>query len=113
MGRILLLCHMSIRLQMVGSSHCYSMAFFFCNILQDANPSSSYLGIVSGTVGGMGNLGGIVFAIIFRYNGSHYARSLWIIGVICIAGNMAVSWVHPLSRRKPRFQSNKCIVVSG
>ncbi|KAK5709394.1 hypothetical protein LTS12_028092 [Elasticomyces elasticus] len=27
-------------------------------------------GIVSGTVGGMGNLGGIIFAIIFRYNDS-------------------------------------------
>ncbi|ODM16746.1 Nitrate transporter [Aspergillus cristatus] len=55
-------------------------------------------GIVSGTVGGLGNLGGIIFAIIFRYNGSHYARSLWIIGVICIAGNMLLSWIRPVPR---------------
>lgn len=46
----------------------------------------------------MGNLGGIIFAIIFRYNGSHYGQSLWIIGVICIAGNMAVSWIRPVPK---------------
>ena len=55
-------------------------------------------GIVSGTVGGLGNLGGIIFAVIFRYNGYHYARSLWIIGVICIAGNMLLSWIRPVPR---------------
>lgn len=78
-----------------------------------ANLSFSYTGIVSGTVGGMGNLGGIVFAIIFRYNGSHYARSLWIIGTICIAGNVAISWVYPVPRRKLGLQPTKCLVVSG
>lgn len=57
-------------------------------------------GIVSGAVGGMGNLGGIIFAIIFRYNGSHYARSLWIIGIIAIAANLAVSWIRPVPRRQ-------------
>ncbi|OGM39500.1 nitrate transporter CrnA [Aspergillus bombycis] len=57
-------------------------------------------GIVSGAVGGMGNLGGIIFAIIFRYNGTHYARSLWIIGAIAIAANLAVSWIRPVPRRQ-------------
>lgn len=55
-------------------------------------------GIVSGIVGGFGNLGGIVFAIIFRYNGSDYARSMWIIGVISLAANMAVSWIRPVPK---------------
>lgn len=55
-------------------------------------------GIVSGIVGGFGNLGGIVFAIIFRYNGSDYARSMWIIGVISLVANMAVSWIHPVPK---------------
>lgn len=57
-----------------------------------------FIGIVSGVVGGMGNLGGIIFAIMFRYNGSHYGQSLWIIGVICIIGNMAVSWIRPVPK---------------
>lgn len=55
-------------------------------------------GIVSGLVGGFGNLGGIVFAIIFRYNGSDYGRSLWLIGVISLAANLAVSWIRPVPR---------------
>ena len=55
-------------------------------------------GLVSGAVGGMGNLGGIIFAIIFRYNDSDYARALWIIGVISIAANLAVAWVRPVPK---------------
>ncbi|KAF9252101.1 hypothetical protein DTO006G1_2848 [Penicillium roqueforti] len=55
-------------------------------------------GIVSGIVGGLGNLGGIIFAIIFRYNGSNYGRSLWIIGVISLATNLAVSWIRPIPK---------------
>ncbi|THC96154.1 hypothetical protein EYZ11_004375 [Aspergillus tanneri] len=55
-------------------------------------------GIVSGAVGGMGNLGGIICAIIFRYNGSHYARSLWIIGVVVIVANLAVTWIRPVPK---------------
>ncbi|KAJ5752886.1 hypothetical protein N7520_009803 [Penicillium odoratum] len=52
-------------------------------------------GIVSGLVGGFGNLGGIIFAILFRFNGKQYGRSVWIMGVISLAGNVAVSWIRP------------------
>ncbi|KAF7597634.1 hypothetical protein BBP40_000112 [Aspergillus hancockii] len=55
-------------------------------------------GIVSGAVGGMGNLGGIIFAIVIRYNGAQYARSFWIIGVVAIAANLAVCWIRPVPR---------------
>ncbi|KAJ5158349.1 Major facilitator superfamily domain general substrate transporter [Penicillium coprophilum] len=55
-------------------------------------------GIVSGIVGGFGNLGGIVFAIIFRYNGPSYGRSMWIIGVISLSANLAVCWIRPVPR---------------
>ncbi|KAJ5806600.1 uncharacterized protein N7503_004202 [Penicillium pulvis] len=55
-------------------------------------------GIVSGLVGGFGNLGGIIFAIIFRYNESHYARSIWIMGVLSLVGNLAVSWIRPVAK---------------
>lgn len=52
-------------------------------------------GVVSGFTGACGNLGGIVFAIIFRY-GTSYANSLWIIGAIVIGINAAVSWIKPV-----------------
>ncbi|KAF2084569.1 nitrate transporter [Saccharata proteae CBS 121410] len=55
-------------------------------------------GIVSGVTGASGNLGGIVFAIIFRYNGLDYAKVFWIIGVIAIAINLAVCWIKPIPR---------------
>jgi NNP family nitrate/nitrite transporter-like MFS transporter len=55
-------------------------------------------GILSGIVGATGNLGGIIFAIIFRYNGSHYNRVIWIIGAISIGVNLSVSWIRPVPR---------------
>lgn len=80
------------------------LAFFLeaCNganfaVVPHVHPYAN--GIVSGLVGGFGNLGGIIFAIIFRYNGSSYGRSLWIIGVISLAANLAVSWIHPVPKK--------------
>jgi NNP family nitrate/nitrite transporter-like MFS transporter len=46
----------------------------------------------------MGNFGGIVFAIIFRYSGTHYDRALWIIGAIVAGVNISVSWIRPVPR---------------
>ncbi|KAK5132968.1 hypothetical protein LTR08_008331 [Meristemomyces frigidus] len=55
-------------------------------------------GIVSGFTGACGNLGGIIFAIIFRYNGKDWPKTFWIIGVITIAMNLAVCWIKPIPR---------------
>ena len=57
-------------------------------------------GILSGLTGGGGNLGGVVFAIIFRVlgDGSDYANAFWIIGVMHIAINLAVCWIPPLPK---------------
>ncbi|KAL9638141.1 MAG: hypothetical protein Q9164_001735 [Protoblastenia rupestris] len=55
-------------------------------------------GIVSGCTGAAGNLGGIVFAIIFRYNGRDYGRVFWIIGVMTIGINLALSWIKPIPK---------------
>jgi NNP family nitrate/nitrite transporter-like MFS transporter len=60
--------------------------------------SLTHPGIVSGFVGAAGNFGGIIFAIIFRYNGTHYARVLWIMGIIIIALNLTFSWVRPIPK---------------
>lgn len=85
------------------------LAFFLeaCNganfaVVPHVHPYAN--GVVSGLVGGFGNLGGIIFAIIFRYNGSDYGRSMWIIGVISVAANMAVSWIRPVPKN-PLFES--------
>ncbi|CAK4034238.1 nitrate transporter [Lecanosticta acicola] len=63
-------------------------------------------GVVSGFTGASGNLGGIIFSIIFRYNVDtvkgvavvNYARSIWIIGVIMIGINVAVCWIKPIPK---------------
>ena len=55
-------------------------------------------GIVSGCTGASGNLGGIVFAIIFRYNGKNYSKVFWIIGIMTIGINLALSWIKPIPK---------------
>ncbi|KAI5923302.1 nitrate transporter [Camillea tinctor] len=57
-------------------------------------------GIVSGTTGAGGNLGGVIFSIIFRFMGSgtDYARSLWVSGVLMIGLNLVLCWVPPIPR---------------
>ena len=79
------------------------MAFF----LESANGANYALvphvhphanGIVSGVTGASGNFGGIIFAIIFRYCGTDYAKPFWIIGIITIALNIAVSWIKPIPK---------------
>lgn len=57
-------------------------------------------GVVSGFTGAMGNLGGIVFAVIFRYNGTHYGRVFYIIGAVVVGVNVAVGWIRPVARTK-------------
>lgn len=55
-------------------------------------------GIVSGTVGAIGNLGGVVFAIVFRYHHADYATSFWITGVMIIGMNLILCWLNPLPK---------------
>jgi NNP family nitrate/nitrite transporter-like MFS transporter len=47
----------------------------------------------------MGNFGGIIFAIVFRYNGTQYHRSLWIIGFIILGCTLIFSWVRPVPKQ--------------
>lgn len=67
-------------------------------LVPHVHPSAN--GILSGVTGGGGNLGGVVFAIIFRFmnHGNGYSTSLWVIGVIHIALNLAVCWIPPLPK---------------
>jgi NNP family nitrate/nitrite transporter-like MFS transporter len=59
-------------------------------------------GIVSGVTGAAGNLGGIIFAIIFRFDVTgklaHYGRSMWIVGVMTMALNLGTCWIRPVPK---------------
>lgn len=57
-------------------------------------------GVVSGTTGAGGNLGGVVFAIIFRFMnaGTDYAKAFWVIGIMNIGLNLCLCWVAPVPR---------------
>jgi MFS transporter, NNP family, nitrate/nitrite transporter len=55
-------------------------------------------GIVSGFTGACGNFGGIIFAICFRYIGTDFGKTIWIIGVITIGLNLAVGWIKPIPK---------------
>jgi MFS transporter, NNP family, nitrate/nitrite transporter len=57
-------------------------------------------GILSGMTGAGGNLGGVIFAIIFRFmhQGSDYAMGFWVIGIMHIALNLLVIWVPPIPK---------------
>jgi NNP family nitrate/nitrite transporter-like MFS transporter len=57
-------------------------------------------GILSGVTGAGGNLGGVVFAIIFRFmgGGTDYAKAFWVIGIVHIVINLAVCWIKPLPK---------------
>lgn len=80
-----------------------AMAFFLeggngadFGLVPHVHPQSN--GVVSGFTGAAGNFGGIVFAIIFRYNGKAYGKVFWIIGVMTIGINLAVSWIRPVPK---------------
>ena len=53
------------------------------------------VGLVTGVTGAAGNLGGIVYLLIARYNGTDYRRVFWIIGVVNIGLSLCVAWIRP------------------
>ena len=79
------------------------MAFFMeagngANFALVPHVSPQANGVVSGVTGATGNLGGIVFAIIFRYHPGNYPKTIWIIGVMTIAIHLAVCWIKPIPK---------------
>jgi NNP family nitrate/nitrite transporter-like MFS transporter len=64
-------------------------------------PSSN--GVVSGFTGACGNLGGIIFALIFRFNltatgAQDFPKAIWIMGCLIIAVNLVLAWVRPIPK---------------
>ncbi|CDK24714.1 unnamed protein product [Kuraishia capsulata CBS 1993] len=87
-GTIGALAAMSVFMEM-GNGANFSTVYFI---------NKKHPGIVAGTTGAFGNLGGIVFSLVFRYNvtdkgTSDYGRSFYIIGAICMGLNALVCFI--------------------
>jgi len=54
-------------------------------LVPHCNPYSN--GMMSGIVGGMGNVGGVIFAMVFRFQAKPIGKPFWICGIICMAIN--------------------------
>lgn len=59
---------------------------------------------MTGVTGAAGNLGGIVYLLVARYNGKDYAKFFWIVGIINIAATFAVSWIRPIPKGAKDFR---------
>ena len=55
-------------------------------------------GLITGVTGAAGNLGGIVYLLVSRYNGTDYAKYFWIVGIINIAISLCISWIRPVPK---------------
>lgn len=53
---------------------------------------------MTGLTDATGDLGGIVYILIARYNGKDYANVFWIVGVANIAASLLVAWIRPVSK---------------
>lgn len=68
------------------------------SLVPHVHPSAN--GVLSGLTGAGGNLGGILFTLIFRFmnNGTDYAKGFWVIGLIHVGVSLAASWIPPLPK---------------
>ncbi|EIN13059.1 nitrate transporter [Punctularia strigosozonata HHB-11173 SS5] len=62
------------------------------SLVPHCNPNNN--GVMSGFVGAMGNLGGVVFALIFRFQPAPAGRAFWICGIIAMGCNALLSVVR-------------------
>jgi len=86
---------------MVGLMFCLGLFMDMCNgaifsLVPHVHPFAN--GVVSGFVGAIGNFGGIIGAIVFRYNHTNYGRGIWILGVLTLVIHIATCWVRPIPK---------------
>ena len=65
------------------------------SLVPHVHPSAN--GILSGLTGAGGNLGGIIFSVIFRFmdNGTNYTKGFWVVGVIHVGVSLSISPIPP------------------
>ena len=56
------------------------------------------VGLITGVAAAAGDLGGIVFLLIARFQGVDYAKIFWIVGVVNIGLSLLVAWVRPVPK---------------
>jgi len=66
------------------------------SLVPHCNPYSN--GAMSGLVAAMGNVGGVIFAMVFRFEPLPLGKAFWICGIICIIINSALT-VIPVPQR--------------
>jgi NNP family nitrate/nitrite transporter-like MFS transporter len=68
------------------------------SLLPHVHPTRN--GVLSGFTGAGGNLGGVLFSIVFRFmdSGTNFAKGFLVIGVINLVVAVAVSWIPPLPK---------------
>lgn len=57
-------------------------------------------GLITGVAGAAGDLGGIVYLLIARYNGNNYAKVFWVVGVVNITASLLIAWIRPVSKEQ-------------
>ncbi|KAI6043495.1 major facilitator superfamily domain-containing protein [Pisolithus marmoratus] len=62
------------------------------SLVPHCNPCSN--GFMSGIVGGMGNFGGIVFAMIFRFEPTPLGKAFWISGIIVVVISLLLTIIR-------------------
>ncbi|KAH9947041.1 major facilitator superfamily domain-containing protein [Amylocystis lapponica] len=62
------------------------------SLVPHCNPNSN--GFMTGIVGALGNLGGVFFALIFRFQPLPYGKTFWIAGVLTIGVNALLVFVR-------------------
>jgi len=62
------------------------------SLVPHCNPCSN--GFMSGIVGGMGNFGGIAYALVFRFQPLPFGKAFWISGIIAMAINLLISVIR-------------------
>ncbi|KAG8731697.1 hypothetical protein FRC10_001569 [Ceratobasidium sp. 414] len=61
-------------------------------LVPHCNPYSN--GLMSGIVGSMGNLGGIFFALVFRFQPAPLGKAFWICGIVIMVVNASLVWIR-------------------
>ncbi|KAG8720341.1 hypothetical protein FRC09_009736 [Ceratobasidium sp. 395] len=61
-------------------------------LVPHCNPYSN--GLMSGIVGSMGNLGGIFFALVFRFQPAPLGKAFWICGIVIMVLNASLVWIR-------------------
>ena len=69
------------------------------SLVPHCNPGSN--GIMTGIVGAMGNLGGVWFALMFRFQPSPFGKAFWIAGIVTMVRQYAFGVLSVRLTRHP------------